>query len=175
MTEMPIAELGPLAPDQRSVGETRFIRGNFTQAMYLRSQPSQALEDRLGYNRGTLAKGWWLVFAIDKPDPSNFEFGGYTYFSGGRIGPPSLGDTRTTVETSLASQLGKNLDGQRRSHVTNFLRIQGHLRLAKVISVTKPTEFPMGTGIYQCNIRDPIRCRVAAFVEPGQIYTGMYE
>ena len=91
-----------LAADQSSVGVENRFAGNFTKAIYLRSQPASEIERRLGYGAGRLARGWWLLFALEKPSPDNFEYGGYTHFSGGRIGHPSLGNARPSVEGQCA-------------------------------------------------------------------------
>ena len=63
-----------LAPDQSSVGIVDDFKGNFTKAMYLRSQPSGELERRLGYGPGRLSQGWWLLFALVVAAGSSFEF-----------------------------------------------------------------------------------------------------
>jgi hypothetical protein len=167
----------PLKPDATSVGIQDTFSGNFTRALYLRSQPSLELDNRLGYAPGTLSQGWWLLFALEKPDPTNFEFGGYTYFSGGRIGMPKPGVERVRVEDDLAVTLGSSEAVARRKadHIANFLTLSGSDRLAKVRPVARPTDYPPGTGIYQCNIPRPILCVVAKFVGPGETYQGMYD
>lgn len=165
-----------LAPNASSVGVRDRFAGNFTKAIYLRSQPSAELERRIGYGAGRLAQGWWLLFALEKPTAANFQFGGYTHFSGGRIGHPSLGDSRPAVEDSLKATYGGDaaLMAQRTASIA-ALQLAGPDRLAKVIPVARGMDYPAGTGIYQCNIGpEPILCIVAAFVPPGQTYTGMY-
>ena len=64
----------PLAPDASSVGTVDRFSGNFTKALYLRSQSAGELERRLGYGPGRLSRGWWLLFALERPAPDNFEF-----------------------------------------------------------------------------------------------------
>jgi hypothetical protein len=166
----------PLAPNATSVGLRDKFSGNFTKALYLRSQSSNELERRIGYGSGRLAKGWWLLFALEKPSPANFQFGGYTHFSGARIGPPSLGNARPTVEESLKETLGGNaaLMAQRTASLA-ALQLTGPERLAKIIPVAGGADYPVGTGIYQCNVGPgAILCVVAAFIPPGGMYTGMY-
>jgi hypothetical protein len=166
----------PLAADASSVGRIDKFFGNFTQARYLRSQSSTELELRIGYAPTRLAMGWWLLFALEKPAPADFQFGGYTHFSGARIGHPDEGDARQTVEDSLREMLGgeKALMAQRAASLAS-LQIEGPERLAKVLPVASGKGWPPGTGIYQCNILEPgVRCVVAAFVPPGDTYTGMY-
>lgn len=165
-----------LAPDQSSVGTVDDFKGNFTKAMYLRSQPGGELERRLGYGPGRLSQGWWLLFALVKPTPDNFEFGGYTHFSGARIGHPSLGNARPAVEEELQRNLGgpAQVLAAKASHIAKLQTI-GYERLAKVLPIAPGADYPVGSGIYQCNIPRPILCKVAAFVAPGGTYLGMYD
>jgi|KBSSwiStaDraftv2_1062776.scaffolds.fasta_scaffold671062_1 hypothetical protein len=157
-----------------SVGTEDVFTGNFTKALYLRSHPSAELELRLGYGPGRLSDGWWLLFAIDPPSPSNFEFGGYTHFSGSCIGNPNVGGLRPHVEEELLEQLGPvGLWRKKVEHVA-ALEITGPQRLAKVLPVKRGNDYPVGSGIYQCNIPRGIRCKVAAYVAPGQTYLGNY-
>jgi hypothetical protein len=166
-----------LTPHQSSVGTEAKFFGNFTQAKYLRSQTAQELERRIGYGPRRLAEGWWLLFALEKPDPLHFEFGGYTYFSGARIGDPRLGAARETVDASLKEDLGgdAHLLEVKKRHIEGMTLV-GYDRLAKVIPVAAGSEYPIGSGIYQCNVKESgaIKCRVAAFLAPGAIYTGNY-
>ncbi len=165
----------PLPADETSVGIIDAFSGNFTRAQYLRARRSNELERRLGYGPGRLASGWWLLFALEKPRPQDFEFGGYTHFSGSRIGDPRLGDARPHVEQNLAALLGGTGGVEAlKPKLIAQLQLMGHQRLAKVIPVARGADYPVGTGIYQCNIKSPIRCRVAAFVRPGGTYLGDY-
>jgi len=49
------------------------------------------------------------------------------------------------------------------------LQIKGHERLAKVLPVGPGADYPVGAGIYQCNIPRPIQCAVAAFIASGNL------
>ena len=164
-----------LMPNASSVGTIDTFKGNFTKALYLRGQNAAELERRLGYGAGRLSQGWWLIFALEKPPSSGFEFGGYTHFSGSRIGAPALGAARPHVQDELAKHLGgpAGVANAKAGHVAN-LEISGPNRLAKVIPVASGNDYPVGSGIYQCNVSMPIRCKVAAFVPPGGSYMGNY-
>jgi hypothetical protein len=164
-----------LAPNASSVGVIDQFKGNFTKALYLRSQGSTELERRLGYGAGRLANGWWLLFALARPAPGSFEFGGYTHFSGSRIGNPTLGSGRPHVEDDLLRNFGgpAGMAAAKARHVA-ALELSGPNRLAKVIPVDGGSDYPVGSGIYQCNVTTPIRCKVAAYVPPGGTYLGNY-
>lgn len=164
-----------LTPNASSVGLEDYFSGNFTQAKFLRGHDGSELENRIGYGSGGLASGYWLLFALEKPDASNFEFGGYTHFSGSRIGDPLLGTQRPTVESRLSSDLGGSSAVLKRKEMhIKGIQLFGPDRLAKIIPVERVHEYPAGSGIYQCNVPRPIRCKVAAFVAPGEIYRGDY-
>jgi hypothetical protein len=164
-----------LAPNISSVGTEGTFSGNFTLAKYLRGQSSGELERRIGYQPGRLSKGYWLLFALERPAPDHFEFGGYTYFSGARIGHPALGHSRPAVEQSLGASLGgdANLSAAKKRHVES-LQLFGPDRLAKIVPLAAGQEYPVGSGIYQCNITIPLRCKVVAFINPGESYRGNY-
>lgn len=166
--------MATLVANGSSVGTVDSFKGNFTKAIFLRGQSSAELERRLGYGAGRLAQGWWLLFALDRPLVSAFEFGGYTHFSGSRIGNPAQAN-RPHVETVLAGQVGgpAGMAAIKDRHVAG-LELIGPNRLAKVIPVASGSDYPVGTGIYQCNVTVPIRCKVAAFVGPGETYQGNY-
>jgi hypothetical protein len=168
-------EMAALVPNVSSVGVIGQFKGNFTKALYLRSHNAAEVERRLGYGHGRLAPGWWLLFALDRPSPDNFEFGGYTHFSGSRVGNPALGSARPHVEDDLVRTFGgqAGLAAAKARHVA-ALELTGPNRLAKVIPVSSGAEYPVGAGVYQCNITAPIRCKVAAFVPPGGAYRGDY-
>jgi hypothetical protein len=157
-----------------SVGIEDSFSGNFTKARFLRGQSSSELERRIGYGPGRLAAGWWLLFLLERPTADNFEFGGYTHFSGSRIGPPKLGNQRPHVEADLATLLGQAGLAATKARQIAALQLQGPERLAKVLPIAPGNDYPTGSGIYQCNIPRPLRCKVAAFMGPGQIYQGNY-
>src|SRR5690242_16456649 len=160
-----------LVPNASSVGTIDFFQGYFTKAVYLRGQSSAELEHRLGYGPGRLADGWWLLFALDRPPSAKFEFGGYTMFSDSRIGDPGLGRARPHVQDELVKDLGgaANVEKAKERHVA-ALELTGSNRLARVIPVKKGNDYPAGSGIYQCNVTIPIRCKVAAYIPPGGKY-----
>lgn len=54
------------------------------------------------------------------------------------------------------------------------IQLFGYDRLAKIIPVAAGREYSVGSGIYQCTIRRPIRCKVAVFAALGEAYQGDY-
>jgi hypothetical protein len=157
------------------VGDVVLKGGFFTQALYLRGQSSAELERRLGYGAGRLAQGWRLLFMLDLPGVEDFEFRGYTHFSGGvvqgHLNPP---DKRTAEDRLRES--GVDVLRSKQKVIREVFRLHGPNRLAKVIPVRTGTEYPPGSGIPQWTLvrgREK-RFEVAAFVAPGQLYNGNY-
>jgi hypothetical protein len=148
------------------------LDGFFTQARYLRQQPYQQIERRLGFAPGRLAAGWWLLFLEHMPSPANFEFMGYSYMSGG-VAQGHLRPGRMTAEQEL---IAGNYDvfGLKQRTIRQTFRLNGPDRLAKVIPVDGPSglmPYPPGNGVPQWKLVHPLPFRVWGFVGPGQVYT----
>ena len=158
------------------VGDIVTKGGFFTQAHYLRGQTSAEVERRLGYGPGRLSQGWYLLFILNMPDVEDFEFRGYTHFSGGVVqghlsSPP---DKRTAEERVRKS--GVDVIRSKQKVIREVFTLQGPHRLAKVIPVRYGTDYPPGSGIPQWELREgrEKRFKVAALVGPGQVYNGNY-
>ena len=164
-----------LSPNASSVGAADVFDGYFTKALYLRSKSTSEIERLLGYGGGRLSLGWWLLFALERPAPANFEYAGLTHFSDGRIGDPRLGDARPRAEDDLKTLMGgpAAVERSKVSHIA-ALQLTGSDRLSKVLPVAPGSDFPAGAGIYQCKIPKGIRCKVAAFIGPSATYQGLY-
>jgi hypothetical protein len=154
------------------VGQRRNFTGFCTKAIFLRGQSAAELELRLGYGAGRLTDGYWLLFATEIPRPDQFEFAGYTHFSGGRP-QGHLSDGAPTAEQSLASG-GLLLDHKRRV-IRDVFKTSGPERIAKVIPRRVGTDYPQGSGVPQWKlIGQGIAFIVAARIEPGACYRGNY-
>ncbi|WP_426164149.1 hypothetical protein [Sandarakinorhabdus sp. DWP1-3-1] len=62
----------------------RSIRGDITVLDAIAGQPPAAIERRLGYHAGRLAKGYSLLRMVEKVGPDDFTWGDQTRYSGGR-------------------------------------------------------------------------------------------
>ena len=162
------------------VGETIKLKGFFGKALYLRMQTACELERRLGYRPGRLAQGWWLLFLTRKPAPADFEFAGYSHLSGGVVQGhlDSPADRRGANERLLDS--GHDVARLKKTTLEKTFRLAGSERLAKVIPVGSEhrtpgiPDYPQGSGIPQWKLVNPLPWRVAAFIGPGERYTGYY-
>ncbi|MBC8129737.1 MAG: hypothetical protein H7Y08_05390 [Rhizobiaceae bacterium] len=158
-----------------SVGQTVSMAGFFTHALYLRSQAGEEIERRLGYRKGRLSSGWWLLFLQQMPAPDQFEYRGYSQMSGGRAQGHVRSDTPTAEESLLRSGVKVFSLKSRTLKETFFLSGPG--RLAKVVPVAEAfgeLDYPPGSGIPQFELTAPLPFRVVAHVGPGETYLGDY-
>ena len=162
-----------------NVGDIVLKRGFFTKALSLRMQPSTEVERRLGYRSGRLAEGWWLLFMLDLPGVDDFEVRGYTHLSGGVTQGhlPRPPDSRT-AEQRLRDG-GFDLTRIKQNLIRDVFTLAGPNRLAKAIPVRGEfgaDDYPPGSGIAQWTLLPghEKRFKVAAFIGPGQVYSGMY-
>jgi hypothetical protein len=160
-----------------NLDEIVFRRGFFTKALWLRMQPADPLEARIGYRSARLADGWWLLFMLEVPRVDEFEVRGYSHLSGGVVQGhlPSPPDPRN-AEQRLHDG-GYDLARIKSSLIGNSFRIDGPERLAKVLPVRSEfglDDYPPGTGIAQWTLTRAKAFRVAAFMGPGQVYDGYY-
>lgn len=160
-----------------NVGDTLSAKGFFTQAMWLRMQAQETLEDRLGYKRGRLREGWYLLFMVQMPRADQFEVRGYSHMSGGvALGHlPNPPDPRNSEQRLRDG--GYDLRRIKESLVRETFTLNGHLRLAKVIPIARASgvdDYPVGSGIPQWTLVTDLNFRCAAVVAPGAMYTGLY-
>lgn len=161
-----------------TVGQADYFRGFFTRALHLRGKPAIELEDILGFERGRLGQGWWLLFMLELPGPHDFEFRGYTQMSGGieqghLASPP---DRRTAEERvkDLGHSDASMAAFKRRFVADNFV-LHGPYRLAKLLPKAGGAGYPPGRGIPQWELTAKRRFLVAAEVGPGAMYLGNYQ
>jgi hypothetical protein len=152
------------------------MKGFFTKALYLRSQPAREVEVRLGYAAGRLAAGWWLLFLEQLPAPDEFEFRGYSQMSGG-IPQGHLDPGGRNAEQRLRDD-GVNVPRLKQNMAVNGFRVSGPERLAKVLPLVPaagPMPYPPGSGIPQWElVKRDLPFRAAALIKPGETYLGDY-
>jgi len=167
-------------PLPTKVGQTQDLKGDFTKAMYFRSQPAAEVERRVGYRAGRLREGYWLMFLQQMPSAEQFEFGGYSQLSGGiELGhlPQNVG--KPTAEDRLRSD-GFDLPKLKRKIIAGHFLLMGAGRLAKIRPVAPAhggkdePDYPPGSGIPQWTLKVPLRWVAAAFIGPGEVYLGNY-
>ncbi|QZH74961.1 MAG: hypothetical protein JY451_15170 [Erythrobacter sp.] len=162
-----------------AVGDRVTKRGFFTKALYLRSQPSHELEQRLGYRTGRLSQGWSLLFMDDMLTETDFEFRGYSQMSGGVAQGhlPNPPDPRNSEQWLRDNNF--DLPRLKQKIIREVFAYTGHERLAKVVPLAGEfgeDDYPPGSGIPQWTIVRPkgVQFRVAAEIGPGMVYLGNY-
>jgi hypothetical protein len=71
------------------LGKSVFASGCVTRLIDVVNRNPGDLEELVGFHRGRLSNGCYFLVLTDTLSPGDFEFFGYTYFSGGRFGLPS--------------------------------------------------------------------------------------
>lgn len=155
-------------------GQVVPMSGFITKALFLRQQPSHEIERRLGYAPGRLATGWWLLFLQQLPAPPDFEYMGYSYFSGG-VAQGHL-QPGPTMEQELRAA-GNYLLKLKRRTIAETFRLFGPDRLAKVIPVAAQAgtmPYPPGSGVPQWKLIRDLNFKVVGKIAAGQVYSGDY-
>lgn len=121
-------------------GSTVSMPGFFTKRHTLGDlRNGKELERRLGFEPGSLALGWYVLYLVGRtPRPDEFLFGGYTHFSGGHIeGHKSINGAH--VEASLQAD-AVNIAKAKAAAAEGFTII-GPQRLTKIYPVLKPRSY----------------------------------
>ncbi len=157
------------------VGAQFSRKGFFSKAIYARGVAPEEVEDRLGFHRGRLAAGWSLAVMEKLPGAADFEFAGYTHWSGGVAQGhlPSPPDPRT-AEQRLHDD-GCDVERLKLRVIAEVFTLSGAHRLAKVIPATEDGDYPQGTGVPQWRLVAPMPFRTLAVMGPGERYMGLYQ
>ena len=164
------------------IGSITQAKGCVTRLIDVNNRSQQELEDRVGFRRGRLAKGYYILVLKERLTPEDIQFFGYTYMSGGKHGLPSNDPAvergRKSAEQALIEQLGqqglKSLKAMRaREH-----QLSGSERLVKIIPEIRHDElmgpadqYPAAPGgIMQLNLVRPKAFLVAAHVDPDNTF-----
>jgi hypothetical protein len=130
-----------------SVGQIVEMGGFFTKRIQLGDLThADNLERRIGYRSGVLDHGWFYLLMVGTaPTPAEFEFAGFSHFSGGRIKghkypPPSHGTDPRAVEEQLRA-MNADIPYLRKQTAAMFV-LSGHERLVKIVPAVRPGKDP---------------------------------
>jgi hypothetical protein len=160
------------------LGKSVFATGCVTRLIDVVNRSPEDLEELVGFHRGRLSNGFHFLVLTDSLSAGDFEFFGYTYFSGGRIGLPSnhtaADQSRRGVHATMQIDYG---DAGLRRIEDKFARaikpkgVERYIKIAPVIlhdrTMGSADQYPASRlGITQLNIRRsaPKRFYVAAKV-----------
>jgi hypothetical protein len=157
----------PLKP-----GDVKYLSGDVTTLNWIGARPGRDIEVNLGFGSGRLAQGYLIAVLVEPLEVGDFEFGGTTMRSGGRVGLPASSNADDQLRTRVHDIMGQRGqagydDLQRRTLAT--VQIRGPQRIAKVLpatphdnAVAPSLQYPMGGGGLQWKIlRKPNRLNPA--------------
>ena len=146
------------------VGTVERLSGDVTTLNWIGPRPAAEIERNLGYHAGRLSAGYWVLLLIEPLVPDDFEFGGTTLRSGGRLGlPANTSDedkARQRVHDQIVEERGlKGYEALQLSALRS-VKIIGPARIAKVLpdtrndsSMPSSIQYPMGGGGLQWTIK----------------------
>ncbi|WP_434614615.1 hypothetical protein [Azospirillum sp. B2RO_4] len=163
-----------------NVGDTVSAYGCVTRLIDIINRDPTHLEELIGFHRGRLSRGYYLLLLKEPLAANEFEFFGYTYFSGGKFGLPSNDEAkeaaRQSVHDSLLKQMGNMGVYNLAQKVAADIPATGQNRLVKIIPVIghddkmkTADQYPASPhGIAQFRLIVEKRFLVSAFVGPDR-------
>lgn len=148
------------------LGQPITLTGNVTTLQWIKPGFETETEAALGFHRGRLAQGYWIMLLKQLPMPGQFAFDGTTLNSGGRLGLPAATEAadrlRPRVHDQLFARRGAAGYGDLQSRALAGARIQGEQRIAKILPGTRhdaamapAQQYPAGGGGLQWVITAP--------------------
>lgn len=148
------------------LGQPITLTGNVTTLQWIKPGFEAETEAALGYHRGRLGKGYWIMLLKQLPRPGQFAFDGTTLNSGGRLGLPAATEAadrlRPKVHDQILAQRGAAGYADLQSRVLTDTKILGEHRIAKVLpgnghdaAMAPAAQYPAGGGGLQWVITAP--------------------
>jgi hypothetical protein len=149
-----------------TLGQQVILSGNVTTLQWIKPGHEAETEAGLGFQRGRLAQGYWIVVLKQLPRPDQFTFDGTTLNSGGRLGLPvrieAADKLRPKVHDQILARHGTAGYADLQARVLRDVRVQGEQRIAKVLPGTRhdaamapSVQYPAGGGGLQWSITPP--------------------
>lgn len=149
-----------------SLGQYVLLAGNVTTLQWIKPGYEAETEAALGFHRGRLAQGYWILVLKQLPRPDQFRFDGTTLNSGGRLGLPAgtaAADLqRPKVHDQVLGQRGAAGYADLQTRILRDIKVQGEQRIAKVLPGTRhdalmapSAQYPAGGGGLQWSILPP--------------------
>ena len=148
------------------LGQHVTLSGNVSTLQWIKPGYDAETEAALGFHRGRLAQGYWILLLKQLPRPDQFRFDGTTLNSGGRLGLPAATSAadlqRPKVHDQVMDQRGAAGYADLQSRTLRDIRVQGEQRIAKVLPGTRhnalmapAAQYPAGGGGLQWSILPP--------------------
>ena len=148
------------------LGQSVVLSGNVTTLQWIKPGAEAETEAALGFQRGRLAQGYWILVLKQMPRPDQFRFDGTTLNSGGRLGlpaaTPAADSMRPKVHDQIIAQRGDAGYTDLQTRVLRDTQLQGERRIAKVLpgirhdtAMAPSAQYPAGGGGLQWSIAPP--------------------
>jgi len=156
---------------EREVGKTTHQKGCFTKLKYIAGESLSSIEIRLGFRRGRLSEGAYVVQACDLPNASEFDLIGYTNVPADEFKTNGKYD-----KVKSDAKYGKHdHEVLKKNLVIPSWQTSGPDSLVKVIPVidhTASETYPFSANpIAQFLINVKLRCKVIAYVAPDRRFS----
>lgn len=149
-----------------SLGQHLTLSGNVTTLQWIKPGFEAQTEAALGFHRGRLAQGYWILVLKQLPRPDQFRFDGTTLNSGGRLGLPAATTAadlqRHKVHDQVMGQRGAAGYADLQARSLRDIRVTGEQRIAKVLPGTRhdvhmapSAQYPAGGGGLQWALLPP--------------------
>ncbi len=145
--------------------------GCFTKLKQIAGASLSEIEIRLGFRRGRLSQGAYIVQASELPGSDQFDLIGYTNV------PADEFKTNGKYDNSKADAKYGKLDHAvfKKNIVLPSWEISGPDSLVKVVAVIEHSNsetYPYSPNpVSQWMVNEPIRCKVIAFIPPNGRFT----
>jgi len=147
-----------------AVGQIVPLYGDITTLNWVGARPAPAVATNLGYDGARLALGYWIAVLKEPLRPDDFEFGGTTLRSGGRLGLPErtagADQERIRVHDVMMRRLGPKGYSDLQARTLRTVPMIGKERLVKVVpkirhddAMAPADQYPMGGGGLQWTIK----------------------
>ncbi|MDP3195447.1 hypothetical protein [Tabrizicola sp.] len=149
-----------------SLGQHVTLSGNVTTLQWIKPGYEAETEAALGFHRGRLAQGYWILVLKQLPRPDQFRFDGTTLNSGGRLGLPAATPAadlqRPKVHDHVLASRGAAGYADLQARTLRDIKLLGEQRIAKVLPGTDhnrhmapSAQYPAGGGGLQWSILPP--------------------
>ena len=156
---------------EREIGKTTYQKGCFTRLKEIAGASLSEIEVRLGFRTGRLSQGAYVVQACELPGVHEFDLIGYTNVPADYF----LTDKKYDKKKSDALYGVHDHDKLKKNLVIPSWETSGLNSLVKIIPVISHSDLetypPSSNRIAQYLVNSPLRCRVAAFVEPHRHFS----
>lgn len=160
------------------VGDTGNFSGCFTHEEWITGKNANQIAIELGLPPHRMKDGIFVVWAEVLPNVHQFDLGGYAKFATDNFIDYSTGKAvwdEKRFEQTYAG--GKRMNVSIPDAKQAWLQEMRRSKLVKVISVVPGAAtdvYPPGNKAPQIIVNTPIRCQVAKFLKPHEVFRGVW-